>query len=94
MQLITVGIEVFRGARKALEPAEAGAGDPMVQERLHKLELVQALRERKVGWTEVQGLVGISRATYYRWKGRLKDEGLTGLKPRSKRPQRLRGKVH
>jgi putative transposase len=39
-------------------------------------------------------VVGLSRASYYRWKGRLKDEGLTGLKPRSKRPQRLRGKVH
>jgi putative transposase len=38
--------------------------------------------------------VGLSRASYHRWKGRLKDEGPTGLKPRSKRPQRLRGKVH
>jgi len=28
MQLTTVGKEVFRGARKALELAEAGAGDP------------------------------------------------------------------
>ena len=31
MQLTTVGKEVFRGARKALELAEAGAGDPTVR---------------------------------------------------------------
>ena len=41
----------------------------------------------------MQELVGIGRATYYRWKGRLKDQGLAGLKPRSRRPQRRRGKV-
>ena len=30
--------------------------------------------------------MGISRATYYRWRKRLKEEGLAGLKPRSRRP--------
>ena len=79
-----VGKEVFRGARKALELAEAGAGD---LERLRQLKQVEALRKREAPWS-----VGLSRASYYRWKGRLKDEGLTGLKPRSKRPQRLRGR--
>ena len=85
MQLTTVGKEVFRGARKALELAEAGAGAPQPRQ----LKQVEALRKREAPWS-----VGLSRASYYRWKGRLKDEGLTGLKPRSKRPQRLRGKVH
>ena len=40
MQLTTVGKEVFRGARKALELAEAGAGD---LERLRQLKQVEAL---------------------------------------------------
>jgi len=84
MQLTTVGKEVFRGARKALELAEAGAGD---LERLRRLKQVEALRKREAPWS-----VGLSRASHHRWKGRLKDEGLTGLKPRSKRPQRLRGR--
>ena len=37
MQLSTVGTEVLRGARKARELQEAGAGDPTVQDRLRKL---------------------------------------------------------
>ena len=54
-----------------------------------QLKQVEALRKREAPWS-----VGLSRASYYRWKGRLKEQGLTGLKPRSKWPQRLRGKVH
>ena len=49
---------------------------------------------RGAPWAEIQAFVGISRATYYRWRRRLKDEGLKGLKPRPRRPQRLRQKVH
>lgn len=94
MQLITVGKEVWQGARQAERLAEAGAGDPAVQERLHKLKLVKALREGKKSWRAIQDLVGISRATYYRWEKKLKGEGLAGLKPRSRRPRHLRGKVH
>ena len=86
MQLTTVGKEVFRGARKARELQEAGAGDPTVQERSRKLKQVEALRKHGVSWPEIQELVGISRATYYRWRKRLKEEGLAGLKPRSRRP--------
>jgi len=69
MQLTTVGKEVFRGARKALELAEAGAGDPTVRQ----LKQVEALRKREAPWSEVQEVVGLSRASYYRWKGRLKE---------------------
>lgn len=79
MQLTTVGKEVLRGARKARELQEAGAGDPTVQERLRKLKQVEALRKYRMGWPEIQELLGISRATYYRWRKRLKEEGLAGL---------------
>ncbi len=74
MQLTTVGKEVLRGARKARELQEAGAGDPTVQDRLRKLKQVEALRKYRVGWPEIQELLGISRATYYRWRKRLKEE--------------------
>lgn len=93
MQLTTVGKEVFRGAKKAQKLEAAGAGDPQVQERLRKLKQVEAFRELGLSWADIQGLVGISRATYYRWKKRLEEKGLGGLRPRSRRPKRLRGKV-
>ncbi|SDF45772.1 Winged helix-turn helix [Thermus arciformis] len=93
MQLTTVGKKVFRGAQKARELQEAGAGDPTVQDRLRKLKQVEALRKYRMGWPEIQELLGISRATYYRWRKRLKEEGLAGLKPRSRRPQRLRRRI-
>ncbi len=94
MKLTTIGPKLWKGARKAEQLREAGADNPTVQARLQKLKLVEALKKRGVPWPEIQALVGISRATYYRWKRRLKDEGLKGLKSRSRRPRRLRGKVH
>jgi len=63
MPLRAVGKEVWRGARLAQRLNEAGAGGPTVQEHLRKLKLVQSLRKRKVDWSEIQELVGISRAT-------------------------------
>lgn len=94
MQLTTIGQEVRRGARLAQRLDEAGSGDPEVQERLRKLKLVQSLRNRQVDWPEIQELVGISRTTYYRWKSALQTQGLRGLRPKPRRPKRLRRKVH
>lgn len=93
MQLTTVGKGIWRGARQAEKLNEAGAGDPIVQERLMKLKLAESLRKRKADWAEIGELVGIGRATYYRWTKELGQKGLKGLKPKSKRPKRLRGKV-
>ncbi|WP_105318215.1 integrase core domain-containing protein [Thermus tenuipuniceus] len=94
MQLTTVGRDLWRGAKEAQSLAEAGAGDPDVQERLRKVKLVKALRESKRGWDEIQKLLGISRATYYRWERALREKGLAGLKPKPRRPKRIRGKRH
>ncbi|GAB6942424.1 IS481 family transposase [Thermus brockianus] len=94
MQLTTVGREIWRGARQAQALEEAGAGDEEVQGRLHKLKLVRALREGKATWEEIQGLVGISRATYYRWEKRLREGGLRGLRSKPRGPRHLRAKVH
>ncbi len=72
MQLTTVGREVWRGAKKAQALVGAGAGDPTVQAHLQKLKQVEAFRKLKVDWSEIQSLVGISRATF---------EGLRRLDP-------------
>jgi len=93
VQLTTVGQELWKGARKAEQLQEVGAGNATVRERLQKLKLVKALRKRKVDWSEIKELVGISRATYYRWQRRLKEEGLKGLAPKPRRPRHLRQKV-
>ncbi len=94
MQLTTVGKEIWRTAGQAERLSQARAEDPVVSERLRKLRLVEALRKRGTSWSEVQSLVGISRPTYYRYRQRLKEEGLGGLKPKSRRPKRLRRKVY
>ncbi len=94
MQLTTVGREVWRGAKKAQALQEAGAGDPTVQDRLQKLKQVEAFRQHKADWPEIEALVGISRATYDRWKRRLKNHGPKGLRPKSKRPGHLRRRLH
>ena len=90
MQLTTVGQEVWRGAKQAQRLAEAGAipfgteacrpcspsaGDPTVQERLRKLKLAQSLHDREADWAEIRELVGLSRATYYRWAKELRQKG-------------------
>ena len=94
MQLTTVGREVWRGARKAQALQDVKAGDPKVQAGLRKLKQVEAFRKQKVDGPEIQALVGISRATDYRWRRRLKAQGLKGLLPKSKRPKRPRRKGH
>jgi len=66
MQLTTVGRENWRGARKARQLSEAGAGDSAVSDRLQMLRQVEAFGKHGVGWSEIHTLVGISRATYYR----------------------------
>jgi DNA invertase Pin-like site-specific DNA recombinase len=81
VQLTTVGKAIWRGARKAQELEAAGAGDPQVQERLEKLKQVETLRRRGVPWREVQEVVGISRATSYRWRKRLKKRALADCAP-------------
>ncbi|RTG94518.1 transposase [Thermus scotoductus] len=54
----------------------ARAGDPTVQDRLRKLKQVEALRKYRVGWPEIQELLGIRRATSYRRRKPLKDADL------------------
>lgn len=55
---------------------------------------MKALWEGRWSWDKVQELVGISRATSYPWDKALREGALVGLKPKSRRPRRPRGKVY
>jgi len=79
--------EILRAARladKVLDDAQATF-------RLRQLERFELLRT-KYGLTAAQAaeILGISKATLYRWQQRLDKEGVSGLIPRSRRPRRVR----
>jgi transposase len=61
-----------------------------VFERKEKLDLTDKLflevNERELVFEAMR----ISRSTYYRWKKRYKEMGLSGLEPQSRRPEQLR----
>ena len=63
---------------------------PKAQERLRWLSVWQRLRDRGISGHEAAELVGVPRATLYRWLRRLKSQGLKGLEDRSKRPKHTR----
>ena len=63
---------------------------PNAQVRLRLLQAKRRLCQRGLSWGETARVVGVSRATLYRWEGRLEREGLRGLEERSRRPKRVR----
>jgi len=60
------------------------------QMRLRMVSAWQALRGQGVRGEEAARILGISRATLYRWDHRLECEGPRGLEDRSRRPKRVR----
>ena len=63
------------------------------EEAKYRLRMVmawQALRQQGLPGGKAADALGISRATLYRWNGRLESEGLKGLEQRSRRPKRVR----
>ncbi len=63
---------------------------PQAQERLRWLRCWQALRQRGLSSSQASSMVGIPRATLYRWLGRLRKGGPRWLEDRSRRPKRRR----
>lgn len=61
-----------------------------VKDRLRLLSAWEALQRAGVRGGEAAASVGVSRATLYRWRGRLRQKGLEGLEERSRRPKRVR----
>lgn len=59
-------------------------------ERMQKLNLWKALRDKGVKDKEVTSLLRVSRATLYRWRKRLEEKGPKGLEKQSCRPHRIR----
>ncbi|OGO03394.1 MAG: hypothetical protein A2Y72_02060 [Chloroflexi bacterium RBG_13_53_26] len=60
------------------------------RERLRYVSCFQSLRKQGLSASKASEVMGISRATLYRWEKRLEEEGLRGLEDRSRRPKRTR----
>lgn len=85
MRQIYLRKEFYQLAKKSIaKPSETA------KHRQKHLQAWEALRESGKNAREASEAVGISRATLYRWRSRLKAEGWGGLEERSHRPKRIR----
>ena len=73
------------------KPRVYGTDDPEALRRLRIVEGVDLMRERFTA-AEAAEAFGVSRATYYMWRRRLRKGGVKGLVPRSSRPRTHRGR--
>ncbi len=85
MRQIYLQKEFYHLAKKpVIQPSE----DAKNRERI--LRTWEALRTKGMSGKEVSELLGVSRASLYRWKRRIKEEGWNGLEQRSRKPKHLR----
>ena len=82
MRVFQLQKQVYQAARLANKVTELSK---VAQERLAKLNTITALRKKGLGVREAVQAVGISKATYYRWR-KLAEKGPQHLHPRSSRP--------
>jgi len=85
MRLVSYPRSFWCVARHA--PVELGA---KAQERLRLVQAWRRLRARGLSTAEAARVLGVSRASLYRWRRRVEREGLRGLEERSRRPRRVR----
>jgi putative transposase len=85
MQLKALPGSFYRAGR--LQPAELLPG---AQERLRILRAWEAMRSKGVTCIECSQLLDVPRATIYRWRGRWKRAGPSGLEDGSRAPKRRR----
>lgn len=84
MRVFGLSRQVYQAARLAGKLPELSL---TAQERLAKVQAIDRLRAKGLSPSEAAPSVGISRATYFRWKKLLK-AGPARLEPRSRRPKR------
>src|SRR3989304_1873184 len=85
MQLKALPRSFYRAGR--LQTAEPS---PRAGERLRVLQAWEALRARGLSGVECSRILGITRATIYRWRSRWKRSGPGGLEEGSRAPKRRR----
>ena len=59
-------------------------------QKMQKLKLWAVLKQTGTKDPQISQLLRVSRATRYRWRGRLREKGPKGLEEKSRRPQRIR----
>src|SRR5512136_2305801 len=59
-------------------------------QKMQKLKLWEVLKAKGTGDQEAARLLRVSRATLYRWRSRLRQQGPKGLEEKSRRPHRIR----
>src|SRR3989337_2708513 len=85
MQLKALPRSFYRAGRlQAAEPSPRAGG------RLRLLRAWEALRARGLSGVECSRILGIPRATIYRWRGRWKRSGPGGLEEGSRAPKKCR----
>ena len=67
-----------------------GGLPPDAQERLRWVNCWQTLRRQGLTSSAAAETLGLPRSTLYRWDRALREEGLMGLRTKSRRPRRLR----
>jgi putative transposase len=60
------------------------------RERSRYISCFRSLREQGVSGSKASQIIGISRATLYRWEKRFRVQGIRGLEEGSRRPRRTR----
>ena len=74
-----------------LAKTTSGGLPPEAQERLRWVNCWQVLRRQGLTNSAAAETLELPRSTLYRWDRVLREEGLAGLRTRSRRPRRLRG---
>lgn len=88
MRQIYLQKEFYHLGKKVIIKPSEGAKD-----REQILRLWEVLRSKGSSSKEASELLGVSRASLYRWKRRLEREGWKGLEQRSRRPKQVRKRL-
>ena len=63
---------------------------PLAANRLKLLEQRHAMRDEGMTATKAAAILRVPRACLFRWQARLRERGLRGLEPDSRRPRNVR----
>ena len=86
MQVAALPTPVHRAANSRPTPELS----PLAANRLTLIEQWEAMRGEGITAAKAADILRVPRASLYRWKSRLRERGLRGLEPDSRRPRNVR----